>query len=136
MVNKVVLVGRLGSDPKTVDVNGTTVAKFSLATDETFKDRAGEKVKKTEWHSVVLWDKIANVAAQYLHKGDLVYVEGKIQSRQYDSQKDGTTHTVVEIVGRELKMLQTQGQPAQQTQQKPASRPTPRQAQSDEEILF
>jgi single-strand DNA-binding protein len=106
-VNRVILVGRLGSDPEIRETNsGVSVANFSLATDETFKNREGEKQKRTEWHRLVLWDKLAKIAQDYLHKGDLVYVEGKIQSRQFEDAS-GTRKTATEIVVSNLNMLST-----------------------------
>jgi single-strand DNA-binding protein len=79
MINKAILVGRLGKDPesRTID-NGTMVVNFTVATSESYKDKSGEKKEVTDWHNVVLWRGLAEVAAKYLHKGDLVYVEGKI----------------------------------------------------------
>ena len=89
-VNKAILVGRLGRDPETrYTSGGQAVANFTLATDETFKDRAGERQKRTEWHRVVLWGKLAEIAQQYLKKGQLVYLEGRIQSRQWEDKRDG-----------------------------------------------
>jgi single-strand DNA-binding protein len=138
LINKVILVGRLGSDPELRETNnGTPVANFNLATDETYTSN-GEKQKKTEWHKLVLWDKLASIAEQYLHKGDLVYVEGKIQSRQYEDKRDGAKHTVTEIVVFTLKMLQTQrsdqqeSRPARRNQQ--AAKPQTRQRVQEEEI--
>jgi single-strand DNA-binding protein len=138
LINKVILVGRLGSDPELRETNnGTPVANFNLATDETYTSN-GEKQKKTEWHKLVLWDKLASIAEQYLHKGDLVYVEGKIQSRQYEDKRDGAKHTVTEIVVFTLKMLQTQrsdqqeSRPARRNQQ--SAKPQIRQRVQEEEI--
>ena len=89
-VNKAILVGRLGRDPETrFTSGGQAVANFTLATDETFKDRAGERQKRTEWHRIVLWGKLAEITQQYLKKGMLVYVEGRIQTRQWEDKRDG-----------------------------------------------
>lgn len=111
MLNKVSLIGRLGSDPEIKYTGeGRPVANLSLATDESYKNAQGEKVKKVEWHRLVAWDKTAEIMQQYLHKGDLIYVEGKLQSRSYESEKDGQTHTVFEIVVRDMKMLNTRGE--------------------------
>ncbi len=81
-VNKVILVGHLGRDPETrYTSGGQAVCNFTLATNEVFKDRAGERQKRTEWHRIVLWGKQAELAQQYLKKGNQVYIEGRIQSR-------------------------------------------------------
>jgi single-strand DNA-binding protein len=81
-VNKVILVGRLGRDPETrYTGGGQAVANFSVATDETYKDRNGERQKRTEWHKIVVWGKQAEIAQQYLKKGSLIFIEGRIQSR-------------------------------------------------------
>ena len=105
-VNKVILVGRLGRDPETRYTGaGQAVCNFSLATDETFKDRNGERQKRTEWHKIVVWGKQAEIAQQYLKKGSLVFVEGRIQSRQWDDKKDGTKRTSFEIVATSFRML-------------------------------
>lgn len=107
-VNKVVLVGRLGRDPETRYMsNNDPVCHLSVATDETWKDRGtGEKQQRTEWHSVVLYRRLAEIAQQYLKKGSLVYLEGKIQSRKYTG-KDGTERTAYDIVCNEMKILQS-----------------------------
>lgn len=105
-VNKVILVGRLGRDPETrYTGSGQAVCNFSIATDETFKDRNGERQKRTEWHKIVVWGKQAEIAQQYLKKGSLLYLEGRIQSRQWDDKKDGTKRTSFEIVANSFRML-------------------------------
>ncbi|MBO7081646.1 MAG: single-stranded DNA-binding protein [Neisseriaceae bacterium] len=105
-VNKVVLVGRLGRDPETRYMsNNDPVCNFSVATDETWKDRnTGERQQRTEWHNIVLYRRLAEIAQQYLKKGSLVYLEGKIQSRKYTG-KDGIERTAYDIIASELKML-------------------------------
>ena len=104
-VNRVILVGRLGKDPETrYTSSGQAVCNFSLATDETYKDRAGERQKRTEWHRIVVWAKQAEIAQQYLHKGSLIYVEGRIQTRQWDD-REGQKRTSVEIVANRFQML-------------------------------
>ena len=105
-VNKAILVGRLGRDPEVrYTSGGQAVCNFTLATDESFKDRNGERQKRTEWHRIVLWGKLAEIAQQYLKKGMLVYIEGRIQTRQWDDQKNNTKRTTTEIVGSSMKML-------------------------------
>ena len=111
-VNKVILVGRLGRDPETrYTSGGQAVCNFTLATDETYKDRSGERQKRTEWHRIVLWGKLAEIAQQYLKKGTLVYIEGRIQSRQWDD-RDGNKRTSHEIVGNVMRMLSTRAETA------------------------
>jgi len=105
-VNKVILVGRLGRDPEVrYTSSGQAVCNFTLATDESYKDRNGERQKRTEWHRVVLWGKLAEIAQQYLKKGMLVYIEGRIQSRQWDDQQTQQKRTTFEIVGNVMRML-------------------------------
>jgi single-strand DNA-binding protein len=104
-VNKAILVGRLGRDPETrYTSGGQAVCNFTLATDETYKDRSGERQKRTEWHKIVVWGKQAEIAQQYLHKGSLIFVEGRIQTRQWDD-KEGQKRTTVEIVATNFRML-------------------------------
>src|SRR5579863_7329494 len=105
-VNKVILVGRLGRDPETrYTPAGQGVCNFSLATDETYKDRNGERQKRTEWHRIVLWGKLAEISQQYLKKGMLVYIEGRIQTRQWEDKRDGQKRQTTEIVANTMKML-------------------------------
>ena len=104
-VNKVILIGRLGKDPEVkYTPNGTPVAKFSLATDEVYKDRSGEQQKHTEWHNIVAWSKLAEICGEYLTKGKQIYIEGSIRSRQWEDQNKNK-RTSYEIVAREMKML-------------------------------
>ena len=104
-VNKVILVGRLGKDPEVkYTPSGTPVAKFTLATDEVFKDRTGEQQRRTEWHTIVAWSKLAEICGEYLVKGKQVYIEGSIRSRQWEDQT-GNKRTAYEIVARDMKML-------------------------------
>jgi len=104
-VNKVILVGRLGRDPETrYTGGGQAVANFSVATDETYKDRNGEKQKRTEWHKIVVWGKQAEIAQQYLKKGSLIFIEGRIQSREWQD-KEGQKRTSFEIVATNFRML-------------------------------
>lgn len=111
-VNKVILVGRLGRDPETrYTSSGQAVCNFNLATDQTFKDRNGERQKRTEWHRIVLWSKLAEIAQQYLKKGMLVYLEGRIQTRQWDD-REGNKRTTTEIVGNVMRMLTSRAESA------------------------
>src|SRR6266436_4445013 len=104
-VNKVILVGRLGRDPETrYTGGGQAVANFSVATDESYKDKNGERQKRTEWHKIVVWGKQAEIAQQYLKKGSLIFIEGRIQSREWQD-KEGQKRTSFEIVATNFRML-------------------------------
>jgi len=104
-VNKVILVGNLGKDPEIRHLeNGRAVVNFPIATSETYKTRDGEKVTKTEWHNVVLWTPLAEIAEKYLSKGSQLYVEGKLTTRSWDD-KDGNKRYTTEVVGREMTLL-------------------------------
>jgi single-strand DNA-binding protein len=104
-LNKVQLIGNLGSDPEVKTLEGNiAVAKFSLATNESYKDKEGKTITDTEWHSIVMWRGLAETAAKYLKKGSLVFMEGKIKTRHYDD-KDGHKKYVTEIVVDHFLML-------------------------------
>lgn len=108
-VNKVILIGRVGKDPDVKSLqSGASVANFSIATSESYKDKTtGEKKETTEWHNIVLWRALADVAAKYVHKGDLIYIEGKITTRKWE--KDGITRYTTEIIGSNMTMLGSKG---------------------------
>jgi single-strand DNA-binding protein len=109
MLNTCILIGRLGKDPETRYTDGgTAVSNFSLATEESYKDRSGERQKRTEWHRVVAWGKLAEIAQQYLKKGALVYVEGRIESGEYE--KNGEKVRTFQIVANVLRMLGDRGE--------------------------
>jgi single-strand DNA-binding protein len=104
-VNRVMLIGNLGKDPDMQFLEGNIgVAKFSLATTETYKDRSGKLISQTEWHTVVLWRGLAELAQKYLHRGSLVYIEGRLKTRSWED-KDGNKKFATEIVGDNLIML-------------------------------
>lgn len=104
-VNKVILVGNLGKDPEIRYLdNGIAVANFSLATTENYKNKQGERVSQTEWHNIVLWRGLAEVAEKYLKKGSSIYIEGKIKNRKWED-KDGNTRYNTEILGDNMTML-------------------------------
>ena len=104
-VNKVILVGNLGKDPEVRYLdNGVAVANFSLATTENYKNKEGERVSHTEWHNIVLWRGLAEVAEKYLKKGASIYVEGKIKTRKWED-KEGVTRYTTEILGDNMTML-------------------------------
>ncbi|MEI6766722.1 MAG: single-stranded DNA-binding protein [Bacteroidota bacterium] len=103
-VNKVILVGHLGKDPEVRTLEaGTKVATFSLATTESFKGKDGQRIDQTEWHSIVLWRGLAEVAEKYLKKGQLVYIEGKLKTRSWE--KDGVKKYTTEIQADNMSML-------------------------------
>ena len=104
-VNRVMLIGNLGKDPDVQFLEGNIgVAKFPLATTETFKDRSGKLVSQTEWHTVVLWRGLAELAQKYLHKGSLVYIEGRLRTRSWED-RDANRKFGTEVVGDNLIML-------------------------------
>ncbi len=104
-VNKAILVGRLGKDPETrFMTNGEAVTNVSIATSENYKDKNGEKQEKTEWHNLVFYRRLAEVAGEYLKKGSQVYIEGRIQSRKY-TDKAGVEKYITEIIVNEMQML-------------------------------
>jgi single-strand DNA-binding protein len=104
-LNKVTLIGNLGNSPEIqILENNVKVAKFSLATSETYKDERGEAHSITDWHSIVLWRGLADLAIKLLHKGSLVYIEGKLKTRNY-VDKDGQTKYVTEVIGEQLILL-------------------------------
>src|SRR5512142_1377109 len=105
-VNKVILIGHLGADPEvSTTQGGTALAKFRLATTETWKDRStGERQARTEWHSIVAWEKLAQICGEYLHKGKMVYVEGSLQTRSWEDQ-NGQKRYKTEIKASNVVML-------------------------------
>ncbi len=105
-VNKVILVGRLGRDPELkYTASGTPFCRFSMATDDSWNDKGtGERQERTEWHNIVAWDRLAEICNQYLTKGKLVYIEGSLQTREWDDQ-DGNKKKTTEIRARDMVML-------------------------------
>jgi single-strand DNA-binding protein len=117
-VNKVILIGNLGKDPELrYAPSGSAVASFSLATSEQWKDQEGNPQERTSWHNIVVWGKLAEIAAEYLKKGRKVYVEGRLQYRDYET-KDGNKRYVTEVVVNDLVML---GSPRQEGGEKEES---------------
>ena len=109
-VNKVILIGNLGSDPEVrYTPNGAPVANFSLATNESWNDKDGQRQERTEWHRLVLWSKLAEIAGQYLKKGNKIYVEGRLQTRSWDDQS-GQKRYMTEIVVNDMQMLDSRGE--------------------------
>lgn len=127
MLNKVILIGRLGKDPEVRYMpNGEAVCNFSVATSESWKDQNGQRQERTEWHNITMYRKLAEIAGQYLKKGSQVYLEGKIQSQKY-TDKNGAERTVYDIIANEMKMLGG-------NTQAPAQKQQPAQAQTQDDI--
>ena len=130
--NKAVVLGYLGKDSELKSTqNGNSVASFSVATSETFKNKAGEKTEKTTWHNIQVWGKTAEALSQYLTKGTRVLVEGKISNRSYDKQ-DGTKGYISEIIANNIVLL---GNSATKSESEP-SEPEENYSGSDEDIPF
>lgn len=122
MVNRVMLIGRLGRDPEIRHTtSGTPVATFSLATDERWTDADGSRQVRTEWHNIVAWRKLAEICGQFLKKGRLVYIEGRIQTRDWDD-RDGNKRRTTEIIASNMQMLESRSsangslEPSQETE--------------------
>ncbi len=110
-INKVILVGRLGRDPEIkYTAGGQALARFSLATDESYKDRnSGEQKQRTEWHNIVAWRRLAEICGEYLTKGKLVYIEGRLRTRKWED-REGNKRSTTEIEAREMQMLSPRGE--------------------------
>ena len=141
MINKVILVGNLGRDPEIrYTPSGMAVANFTIATSEKWKDKqSGEMQERTEWHRIVAWGRLGEICGEYLSKGRQVYIEGRLQTRQWE--KDGVTRYTTEVVAAEMKMLgsKTQGdgyKPADQSQVPEYSGPPLPGTQEDDDIPF
>lgn len=120
-LNKVMLIGNLGKDPevKTLE-NGAKIATFPLATSESYKDKEGNRQTRTEWHNLVLWRGLADIAENYLHKGSQVFVEGRLSTRKWED-KEGHTRYTTEVIGDNLVLLNRAGEGGQQNVQSGAS---------------
>jgi single-strand DNA-binding protein len=104
-LNKILLIGRLGRDPEVkYTSSGSAVAKFSIATDESYKDRNGEQQKHTEWHNIVAWNKLAEICGQYLKKGAQVLIEGSVKTSEWEDSS-GSKRTRHEVIARNMQML-------------------------------
>lgn len=127
-VNKVILIGRLGKDPESKSLpSGEAVTNFSVATSESWKDRNGHSQERTEWHNIVTFRKVAEIAAQYLKKGSHVYIEGSIRTRKWQDQSGADRYTT-EIVCGQMKMLGSKGDSGQEEYSQPAKQAAPAQA--------
>lgn len=112
-VNKVILIGRLGRDPETRTFeNGAKKASFTMATSETYKDKEGRRVEQTEWHNIVCWRNLAEIAEQYLKKGKLIYLEGKLRTRSWDDEHGNKKYTT-EIEANTFTMLGSKSEDAE-----------------------
>ena len=110
-VNKVILVGNLGKDPEVRYMpNGNAVANFTVATSESWKDQQGQQQERTEWHNIVMYRRLAEVAGEYLKKGSKVYIEGKLQTSKWQDQATGQDRYKTEINAHEMQMLDSRGQ--------------------------
>jgi single-strand DNA-binding protein len=108
-VNKVILIGHLGSDPEMrYTASGIAMARFNLATSESYTDKDGTRQDKTEWHRIIVWRKLAEICGQYLSKGKLVYIEGRLRTNAWE--KDGVKRYTTEIEAREMQMLSSSGE--------------------------
>jgi single-strand DNA-binding protein len=110
-VNRVILIGRLGKDPEVrATPSGSNVAKFTIATDERYTDRNGERQERTEWHNIVAWGKLAEICGQYLKKGKLVYIDGSIRTDSWDDKESGQKKYRTEIIANNMQMLDRRGE--------------------------
>lgn len=116
MVNKLILVGRIGQDPEMKQLQNSSVTNFSVATSEKWTDQQGEKQERTEWHRVQAWGKLGEICAQYLKKGSLVFIEGKLRTRSWETQS-GEKRYATEVIANSMQMLgsksEEQGQAAE-----------------------
>ena len=137
-LNKAMIIGNLGSDPEVRSTSsGTRVATLSVATSRRWNDRSGQQQERTEWHRVVAWEGLAEVCERYLSKGDRVYVEGRIEYRQWEGD-DGRTRYTTEIRAREMIMLGGRGEGAAPSGggRRRADRPRPEQEPEEEDVDF
>jgi single-strand DNA-binding protein len=142
-VNKVILIGRLGKDPEIRSIpSGTSVAKFTIATDERYTDRNGEKQERTEWHNIVAWGKLAEICGQYLRKGKLVYIDGHIRTDSWDDKETGQKRYRTEIIANNMQMLDRKGDENDGggsyagAARKTATVPATAEAEEDEDVPF
>lgn len=113
-VNKVILIGNLGKDPEVkYTPQGTPVAKLALATNERYKDKEGQWQDRTEWHNVVLWQRLAEIAGEYLKKGSKVYIEGRLQTRSWEDKQTNQKKYMTEVVANDLVLLGGRGEGAE-----------------------
>ncbi len=132
MVNKVILVGNVGMDPEVRYLEGgTAVATMRLATSETYKNKNGERITQTEWHSVVLWRGLADIAEKYVKKGMQLYIDGRLRTRSWDD-KEGNKRYTTEVVAETMKMLSRKDDDTAQTQEKQHEESAPEVSEPDD----
>jgi len=135
VVNKVILIGRLGADPEIrYTPSGAEVATFRMATSETWTNKSGEKEERTEWHRIVAWRGLAKICGEYLNKGKLVYIEGRLRTRSWED-RDGNKRSTTEIEATDMKMLGSPGEVARKTKEPDEEYAAPAQ-KDDEDIPF
>lgn len=103
-VNKVILIGRTSKKPETKQTANGQVSTFSIAIDESYKDKSGNKVEQTEWVNIILWNKLSEIADKWVEKGHLLYIEGRLKTRSWDD-KEGKKHYATEVIGERMEML-------------------------------
>ena len=134
-INKVILIGNLGSDPEIkISASGTTIANFTLATNERWKNSEGVQQEQTEWHRVVAFGRLAEICGEYLRKGRQVYIEGRLQTRNWED-KEGNKRYTTEIVLRDMQMLGTKGDPGIEEIPPSESSPQPDKASTEDDDL-
>lgn len=135
MVNKVMLIGRLGADPEIrYTPSGAEVATFRIATSESWTNKSGEKEERTEWHRIVAWRGLAKICGEYLNKGKLVYVEGRLRTRSWED-RDGNKRTTTEIEASDMKMLGGVGEASRKAKE-PEAESVPPATKEEEDIPF
>ena len=135
MVNKVMLIGRLGADPEIrYTPSGAEVATFRMATSESWTNKSGEKEERTEWHRIVAWRGLAKICGEFLSKGKLVYVEGRLRTRSWED-RDGNKRTTTEVEASDMKMLGGAGEASRKAKE-PEAESAPPAAKEEEDIPF
>jgi single-strand DNA-binding protein len=136
LINKVILIGRLGADPEIrYTPSGAEVATFRIATSESWTNKNGEKEERTEWHRIVAWRNLAKICGEYLNKGRLVYIEGRLRTRAWED-KDGNKRSTTEVEATEMKMLGGGGEQNRKTTKEPEANYTPPAPGNEEDIPF
>lgn len=135
-LNKTTLIGNVGADPEVkTTAGGTKLAKLSLATSRTFKDRSGNQTEKTEWHRVTFWDRMAEIVEQYVHKGDRLYIEGRLEYSKTDDGQGGERYWT-DIIAQELIMLGGAGERDAAPARTGRSAPAPSPFDEDDDLPF
>jgi len=135
VVNKVILIGRLGADPEIrYTPSGAEVANFRIATSESWTNKSGEKEERTEWHRIIAWRGLAKICGEFLSKGKLVYVEGRLRTRSWED-RDGNKRTTTEIEATDMKMLGGVGEASRKVKE-PETETAPPAAKEEEDIPF